>query len=93
METTSNNIVLVGLMGSGKTTVGRHLAHELNQDFFDKARVREDIKTVIFLGGSQGALAITNFAMEIAPLLKEKNIKIIHQTGDKDFNRVKKYYY
>jgi len=35
METTSNNIVLVGLMGSGKTTVGRRLAHELNQDFFD----------------------------------------------------------
>ena len=35
METTSNNIVLVGPMGSGKTTVGRRLAHELNQDFFD----------------------------------------------------------
>ena len=35
METTSNNIVLVGLMGSGKTTVGRRLSHELNQDFFD----------------------------------------------------------
>jgi len=35
METTSNNIVLVGLMGSGKTTVGRRLAHKLNQDFFD----------------------------------------------------------
>jgi len=35
METTSKNIVLVGPMGSGKTTVGRRLAHELNQDFFD----------------------------------------------------------
>ena len=35
METTSNNIVLVGPMGSGKTTVGRRLAHELNRDFFD----------------------------------------------------------
>ena len=35
METTSKNIVLVGLMGSGKTTIGRRLAHELNQDFFD----------------------------------------------------------
>ena len=35
MEMTSKNIVLVGLMGSGKTTVGRRLAHELNQDFFD----------------------------------------------------------
>jgi len=35
METTSKNIVLVGPMGSGKTTVGRRLAHELNQVFFD----------------------------------------------------------
>ena len=35
MEMTSKNIVLVGPMGSGKTTVGRRLAYELNQDFFD----------------------------------------------------------
>jgi len=35
MEMTSKNIVLVGPMGSGKTTVGRRLAHELNKDFFD----------------------------------------------------------
>ena len=35
METTKKNIVLVGAMGSGKTTVGRRLARELNQDFFD----------------------------------------------------------
>ena len=35
METTSKNIVLVGPMGSGKTTVGRRLAHELNRNFFD----------------------------------------------------------
>jgi len=35
MKTTSKNSVLVGPMGSGKTTVGRRLARELNQDFFD----------------------------------------------------------
>ena len=35
METTSKNIVLIGSMGSGKTTVGRRLAHELNRDFFE----------------------------------------------------------
>jgi shikimate kinase len=29
------NIVLVGPMGSGKTTVGRRLADELGRDFFD----------------------------------------------------------
>ena len=35
MATTSKNIVLVGPMGSGKTTIGRRLAYELNRDFFD----------------------------------------------------------
>ena len=35
MEKSSKNIVLVGLMGSGKSTVGRRLANKLNQDFFD----------------------------------------------------------
>ena len=35
MDSISKNIVLVGPMGSGKTTVGRRLAHELNKDFFD----------------------------------------------------------
>ena len=35
MELNSNNIILVGPMGSGKTTVGRRLASKLNQEFFD----------------------------------------------------------
>ena len=60
--------------------------------FFDLARIRKKLKTVIFLGGSQGAVAINNFAMQIAPFLKEKNINIIHQTGKRDFKRVKEFY-
>ncbi|MCK5294045.1 MAG: glycosyltransferase, partial [Arcobacteraceae bacterium] len=58
--------------------------YPINQTFFKYSRIRENIKTIIFLGGSQGAKAINNFALELAPLLKEKNIKIIHQTGKLD---------
>nr|WP_255327540.1 glycosyltransferase [Lebetimonas sp. JH292] len=46
----------------------------------------------MFLGGSQGAIAINNLAISIAPILKEKNIQIIHQTGKRDFERVKNFY-
>ena len=35
MQEKSNNIVLIGPMGSGKTTVGRRLAENLKIDFYD----------------------------------------------------------
>lgn len=66
--------------------------YPINQKFFDFQRVRKEIKTIIFLGGSQGATAINNFAMEIAPTLQEKNIQIIHQTGKNDLEKCKLFY-
>ena len=60
--------------------------------FFTNARVRSEIKTIIFLGGSQGAVRINNFALELALSLNNLNINIIHQTGSLDFKRVKKEY-
>ena len=60
--------------------------------FFDNARIRNEIKTIIFLGGSQGAVSINDFALELALILNNLNINIIHQTGALDFKRVKKEY-
>lgn len=60
--------------------------------FFTNARVREEIKSVIFLGGSQGAKAINDLALSVAVELKEKGIKIIHQAGERDYERVKSAY-
>jgi len=37
-----NNIFLVGLMGTGKTTVGRQLSRKLKMDFFDSDRIIEE---------------------------------------------------
>ena len=66
--------------------------YPVDMEFFDEARIREKIKTVIFLGGSQGAVFINEFALKVAKKLNEINIKIIHQTGHADFNRVKENY-
>ncbi|DAB30758.1 MAG TPA: undecaprenyldiphospho-muramoylpentapeptide beta-N-acetylglucosaminyltransferase [Sulfurimonas sp. UBA12504] len=60
--------------------------------FFQTARVRENVKTILFLGGSQGAKAINDLALSIAPILKELSINIVHQAGESDFERVRQGY-
>ena len=66
--------------------------YPINEKFFQNQRVRTDIKTVIFLGGSQGARLINNFALKVAPKLNEMGIKIIHQAGKNEFEKVKEEY-
>ncbi len=61
--------------------------------YFDNARVRKEIKTIIFLGGSQGASAINDFALSVAKKLKDRGINIIHQCGKRDLEKCKKFYH
>lgn len=60
--------------------------------FFDQARPRTQLKTVLFLGGSQGALAINQLALDVAPYLHSRGIHICHQTGHREYERVAKAY-
>lgn len=62
------------------------------QLFFDSYRERREIKTVIFLGGSQGAVAINDLALKVVPELLRCGIKVIHQAGKRDIERMRKYY-
>ena len=53
------NICLVGQMGAGKSTIGRHLADELHLDFFDsdqeiERRTGADIAWIFDLEGEDG---------------------------------------
>ena len=53
------NIILVGLMGAGKSTIGKNLARVLNKEFYDSDRVIEertgvDIATIFEIEGEQG---------------------------------------
>jgi len=66
--------------------------YPVSQEFFDEARIRTKVKTIIFLGGSQGAVAINDYALKIAPKLKQFGMNIIHQAGKSDYERVKKEY-
>jgi UDP-N-acetylglucosamine--N-acetylmuramyl-(pentapeptide) pyrophosphoryl-undecaprenol N-acetylglucosamine transferase len=66
--------------------------YPISNIFFEKSRVREKIETVIFLGGSQGARFINDCAVKVAPELQKRGIKIIHQTGKLDFQRIQRAY-
>ena len=67
-------------------------AYPIKEIFFDQARVREKVKTIIFLGGSQGAKAINTLALSLAPKLKKRGLRIIHQAGEKNIEEVEKQY-
>lgn len=48
--------------------------------------------TLFIFGGSQGAYGINSMVLDALPFLKNHEINIIHQTGVKDFERVKAAY-
>lgn len=63
--------------------------YPVSDRYFQGAHDRDAVKTVIFLGGSQGAKFINDLALEISPWLHEREIKILHQCGAKEEERVK----
>jgi len=63
--------------------------YPIRDEFFNNSRIRKQINTIIFLGGSQGAKQINDFAMQVA---KTKKYKIIHQTGKLDYQRCENFY-
>lgn len=67
-------------------------AYPVKELFFENARIRKEVKTVIFLGGSQGAKGINALALSLAPTLKERGIRIIHQAGEKHIDEVRRAY-
>jgi len=66
--------------------------YPVEEIFFESARVRESLKTIIFLGGSHGARAINDLALSVAKELESRGIKILHQAGESDFERVESAY-
>ncbi len=60
--------------------------------FFEVSRQRENVKTILFLGGSQGANFINNLAKELAKELNNKNIHIIHQCGKNELKSLRDFY-
>ncbi len=67
-------------------------AYPVKAVFFENARIREKVETIIFLGGSQGARAINDLALSIAKELDARGIRIIHQAGKNNIESVQQAY-
>jgi shikimate kinase len=71
------NIMLVGLMGAGKSTIGRHLAKQLKMEFYDsdnaiEKRTGVSIATIFEIEGEKGFRAREE--QMITELCQYKNI-------------------
>ena len=66
--------------------------YPVKEVFRKTARVRDALKTIIFLGGSHGAKAINDLALSVALQLQKEGITIIHQAGEADLKRVEDEY-
>jgi len=60
--------------------------------FFESRRLRTEVKTVLFMGGSLGAKAINDLAMHSAKRLLFEGKTIIHLCGERDYERVSSFY-
>jgi len=69
-----------------------HCDYPVSETYFQNARSRNEVKTIIFLGGSQGAKFINDLALEIAPWLIQQGIQIIHQCGATSEEHVRQAY-
>jgi shikimate kinase len=77
VEQATNNIYLIGLMGSGKTTIGRHIARRLGRAFLDsdheiETRTGVRIPTIFEIEGEAGFRR--REAQVIAALAEEEDI-------------------
>ncbi|WP_086306833.1 undecaprenyldiphospho-muramoylpentapeptide beta-N-acetylglucosaminyltransferase [Campylobacter devanensis] len=66
--------------------------YPVDEKFFKISRIRKNLNTILFLGGSQGANFINNLALSLAKDLDKNGIKIIHQCGQKNYDAmIRKY--
>lgn len=82
-QMTRRNIVLVGFMGTGKTTVGKQLAAKLGMDFTDMDRLIEERqgKTVARIFAEDGEGRFRQLERELVRELSAKEGQVIAAGG------------
>jgi len=77
------NIIMVGFMGSGKTTVGRILAKKLGYEFFDTDKYieKKEGMTITEIFAQKGEPWFRNLELQVAREISESENKVIGTGG------------
>lgn len=87
-------IAVTGAQGFARQTRVIELPNPVRQEFYQipETRISNSAINVLVVGGSQGARAINEAFISLAPKLKELAINLVHQTGQNDFARTRDAY-
>ncbi len=69
-----------------------NIGNFIKQEILSLKDARNEKNTILIFGGSQGAKKINSIFMKIVKNLKDLNLKIVHITGEKNFEEIKNYY-
>lgn len=64
----------------------------IRQDIADTVKEKKDYTELLIMGGSLGAVAVNSVAVQLLSALRDNDIHIIHQCGEKDYARVAEAY-
>ncbi len=85
-----SNIVLIGFMGTGKSTVGKILAEKLSKDFIEMDDIisQKANKSIPEIFSQDGEISFRELEMQVAKELSGKKNKIISAGGGLVLNKL-----
>lgn len=85
-----SNIVLIGFMGTGKTTVGKILAEKLHKDFIEMDDIisQKANKTIPEIFSQDGEIKFRELEMQISKELSEEKNTVISAGGGLILNKL-----
>ena len=93
----TKNIILIGLMGSGKTTVGKKLADKLNMEFIDTDEliVQKALKSINQIFAEDGEIFFRNLESDVIKEISDQKNLVISTGGgsvirEENINNLKK---
>lgn len=64
----------------------------IRKEIAETVKIKKERPLLLIMGGSLGAVAVNSLAVQLLGTLRDNNISILHQCGEKDYARTKEAY-